>query len=92
MKTPAIIAMATLVLGLSACSNASNPAHRAPGTYETERVHTTSSGTTYKTKETTDVRVDEYGNKKAVVEKETTKDPEGLFNKSTTTSKKTYIE
>lgn len=90
MKTIALTAMAAASLALAACS--SNPAHRAPGTYQKESTHTTSSGTTYKSKQTTDVTVDEYGNKKATVETETTKDPKGLMNKSTTSSKKTYIE
>lgn len=92
MKKSVVIAMATVALGLAACSNTNNPAHRAPGTYESERVQTNRDGTTYKTKEVTDVRVDQYGNKKATVEQETTKDPKGLFNKSTSSTKKTYIE
>jgi hypothetical protein len=93
MKTSVIVTMATIAIGLAACtSNSHNPAHRAPGTYESERVHTSSSGTTYKTKEVTDVKVDQYGNKKATVETEVTKDPKGLMNKSTSSTKKTYIE
>lgn len=90
MKTRALITMTTAALSLAAC--AANPAHKAPGTYHKESEHTTSSGTTYKTKQTTDVKVDEYGNKKATVETETSKDPKGLMNKSTSSSKKTYIE
>ncbi len=90
MKTRAFITMTTAVLALAACSG--NPAHKAPGTYQKETEHTTSSGTTYKTKETTDVTVDEYGNKKATVKTEASKDPKGLMNKSTTSSKKTYVE
>ena len=91
MKTLALIAMSAAVLSLGACSSW-NPAHKAPGKYESSSKTTTSSGTTYKTNKTTDVEVDQYGNKRAVVETETTKDPEGLMNKSTTTTKKTYHE
>ncbi len=91
MKTRAFIIATTAVLGLAACSS-NNPAHKAPGTYKKETERTTSSGTTYKTRETTDVTVDQYGNKKATVKTETSKDPKGLLNKTTTSSKKTYIE
>lgn len=90
MKTLALTLMATAALGLAACS--SNPAHKAPGTYKSSSTTQTSSGTTYKTEKTTDVEVDEYGNKKATVETEASKDPEGLMNKSTTKSKSTYYE
>jgi len=89
MKTFALIAMATAALGLAACSS-TNPAYKAPGKYETSTKTKTSSGTTYKTDKTTEVEVDEYGNKKATVETHTTKDPEGLMNKSTTSTKSTY--
>lgn len=87
----ALIALTTAALGLSACA-ATNPAHKDPGTYKSTHKTTTSSGTTYKTDKTTDVQVDEYGNKKAVVKSETTKDPKGLMNKSSTKTKSTYYE
>lgn len=90
MKTLALIAMTTAALGLAACSSTMNPAYKAPGKYETSTKTKTSSGTTYKTYKTTDVEVDEYGNRKATVETSTTKDPEGLMNKSTTKTKSTY--
>ena len=89
MKTFAFIAMATAVIGLSACSSM-NPAYKAPGKYESSTKTKTSSGTTYKTDKTTNVEVDEYGNRKATVNTETSRDPEGLMNKSSSKTKSTY--
>lgn len=84
---------ATLLLaagGLAACTTSSTDL--PPGEYEKSTTKTDASGTTYKTKTTTDVEYDENGRKKATVESKTSKDPKGLFNKSTSTSKTTVKE
>ena len=87
----ALIIMTIATVGLAGCSYASkNPAHKAPGKYETSSKTTTSSGTTVRSDQTTHVEVDQYGNRKATVETETSRDPEGLMNKSTSSSTTTY--
>lgn len=75
-------------LGLSACTN--SPANLPPGHYSSSTKSTDAAGTTYKKSTETDVEVDRYGNKSATSETETTTDPKGLFNKSTTKSTTTY--
>jgi hypothetical protein len=80
------------VLTLSACTPAENASTLAPGTYEHSSTRTDANGTTYETKRTTDVEVDRYGNKSATVKTEQSKDPKGLFNKSSNTSTSTYEE
>ena len=90
MKTFALIAVTTAALGLAACSSTMNPAYKAPGKYETSSTNKTSSGTTYKTNKTTNVEVDQYGNRKATVETQTSIDPEGMMNKSSSKTKSTY--
>lgn len=83
-----LLAVSASVLSLAACT--SSPTTLAPGKYESNTSSTSSDGTNYSTKKTTNVEVDRNGNKTATVETKTTKDPEGLLNKSTTTTRKTY--
>lgn len=73
---------------VAACET--GPTSKPPGEYKSTHKTTNSAGTTTKTTEKTNVYYDEYGNKRAVKETETTRDPKGLFNKSTTSSTKTY--
>jgi hypothetical protein len=87
-----------LVSAITLSTGACNMMHREaalnspPGTYESKTSSTDANGTTTERKATTDVRVDEYGNKKAVVETKTTTDPKGLFNKKTTSETKEVIK
>lgn len=74
--------------GVAGCTN--HVTDLPPGKYESTSKSTDANGTDYETERTTNVSVDRYGNKKAVVEKETSSDPKGLFNKSTS-SKKTVV-
>ena len=60
--------------------------NKAPGTYENESTNTDANGTTVTNKNVSDVTVDANGNKREVTTKKTTKDPKGLFNKTTSTS------
>ncbi|MFA6280186.1 MAG: hypothetical protein WC612_05295 [Bdellovibrionales bacterium] len=55
-----------------------------PGKYQQSSRSTDSVGTERSVNSTTDVYYDEDGNKKATIDKTTSTDPEGLFNKSTT--------
>ncbi len=75
------------ILALSACS--SSPTDLPPGEYHNSTKSTSADGTNYSSKTTTDVSQDRYGNKKATVTTKSTKDPDGLFNKSTTKTTKT---
>jgi hypothetical protein len=72
---------------VSACTNTHSAADLPEGEYEKTTVTKDASGTKYKTTTTTDVEVDKYGNRTATVETESSKDPRGLFNKTTTESK-----
>jgi predicted small lipoprotein YifL len=81
-------ACAVAVSVVAACAAA--PTTLPPGEYKKSERSVTSDGTEYKKETTTNVYVDEYGNKRATQETETSKDPEGLFNKSTSTTKQTY--
>jgi hypothetical protein len=79
-------------MALSACTPAEKASTLPPGKYEHTSTSTDRNGTTYETRKTTDVAVDRYGNKSATVTTEQSKDPKGLFNKSTSTSTSTYEE
>lgn len=81
-----LLTLSAMVL-VAACT----PADRmAPGSYEKTSSSTDANGTTVTNKTKTDVTVDEYGNKKAVVKKKTTTDPKGLMNKRTSESEEVY--
>ncbi len=73
---------------LSACQSA--PTTLPPGEYSHTERSTSASGTEVKKTTDTNVYVDENGNKKAAQTTTTSTDPKGLFNKSTSTSTKTY--
>ncbi len=78
---------ATVAL-LSACQ--SYPETLPPGEYSHTEKSTNSAGTATSKTTNTNVYVDETGNKKANQTTTTSTDPKGLFNKSTSTSTKTY--
>ena len=82
-----IVAVAASAFIVSACTGERNAASLPPGKYEKTTKSVNADGTNVTNKSTTNVTVDEYGNKKAVVEQKTTTDPKGLLNKRTTTSK-----
>ena len=79
-----VVALTTI----AACAAA--PTTLPPGEYKKSERSVTSDGTEYKKETTTNVYVDEHGNKRAVKETEMSKDPKGLFNKSTSTKTETY--
>lgn len=73
-------------LGLMALSGCmyQEPASLPPGQYEQNSKSVNSHGTVSEDKSTTDVYYDKYGNKKVTVDRKSSTDPKGLFNKSTT--------
>lgn len=82
-----LTALSLSVIAVSACTNTAQDL--PPGKYESSKKTTDSNGTNTSVEKTTNVGVDRYGNKTATVKTETTTDPEGLFNKSKTTTTKT---
>ncbi len=79
---------AAVVFAAVACT--ATPKSLPPGQYSHTESSTNSAGTTTKQQTDTNVYYDQYGNKRAVQETETTKDPKGLMNKKTTTTTKSY--
>ena len=75
------------VLSLSACSS---PTNLPAGHYSKTQKSTDARGTEVEKTTNTNVYYDENGNKRAVQETETSRDPKGLFNKSTSSSTRTY--
>ena len=84
-KVLTLIAVSAVALSMAACT--SNRATDLPaGTYKQTHKSTNAYGTETTQRKETEVYYDRDGNKKARVETETTKDPEGLFNKSKSTT------
>jgi outer membrane lipopolysaccharide assembly protein LptE/RlpB len=90
MKTHlTLLLIAGTALTLGACTHDNKSAlDMPPGKYERTTSSTDANGTTTQNQTSTDVNVDQYGNKRAVVETQTTQDPKGLFNKTTTNKSK----
>lgn len=87
-----LVALSALTFGLSSCTEVQNALNMPPGKYEKTVKSTDDKGTTTERNSSTEVEVDEYGNKSAVIKSKTTTDPEGLFNKTTTDKSKQVIE
>ena len=85
MKYPlTIIAFAAASMIVSGCERSA--VDLPPGKYENRTSSTDSNNMTTEKENSTTVGYDSYGNKKAVVHTKTSRDPPGLFNKSTTES------
>lgn len=84
-----IATLSLIALGLTAACTAA-PTTLPPGEYSRTEKSTNAAGTETTRKTDTTVYYDEHGNKRAVQETETTRDPEGLFNKTKSKSVKTY--
>jgi maltose-binding protein MalE len=91
MKKTLLIATLSVAaaITLSACTTAPTTT-LPPGKYERTSKSVNSEGTAVKKTTSTNVYYDENGNKKATVDTSTTRDPKGLFNKSTTQTRETY--
>lgn len=83
-----LLAVSAAALSLAACMTA--PRTLPPGEYSKTEKSVDKYGTATKKETTTNVYYDQHGNKRASQETETTRDPDGLFNKSKTKSTKTY--
>lgn len=90
-KILTLLAVSTVALTVGACTNRGSNLP-PPGEYKNTTRSTNAYGTeTVQTRET-EVYYDQYGNKRARVESETSRDPEGMFNKTTTNKTTTYVE
>ena len=85
-KTLVLLSVMAAGLSVTACSYQSSALDKPPGKYEHTSSSTNANGTTVERKSTADVRYDANGNKIAVVKNKQTRDPPGLFNKSTSES------
>ena len=89
MRNTTLMLLGTVaVMTVSAC--ASHPTTLPPGEYSRTERSVNADGTEVKKTTDTSVYYDRDGNKRAVQETETSKDPKGLFNKSTSTKTKAY--
>lgn len=80
-------------LNLAACTTQQERAESLPeGSYKKSVTYTDSSGATVTSQSETDVDVNDEGRKKIVKKSKTTRDPQGLFNKETTSQSKTVID
>lgn len=89
-KTIATLTALTLATGTLAACESAWPTSKPPGTYKASTSSTAPDGTKTTTDQTTHVYRDADGNKKAVVQTETSRDPKGLFNKETSKTTKSY--
>jgi hypothetical protein len=87
-----IAVIATTSLTLAGCAHERRMMLRAPGSYETNDSYTDSKGTTTSNKTNTDVSIDSRGRRKQSVTSETSRDPRGLMNKTTTKKSTTTTE
>lgn len=87
MKKMLVMTLSVAALGLSAC--ATSPTSLPPGQYERTTKSVDQNGTAVEKTRSTNVYYDQYGNKKATVDTTTSRDPKGLFNKSTTQTRET---
>lgn len=78
------------VAPLQACTNPNSPTNLPAGEYSCTTESTNSKGTDVNKKTDTNVYYYEHGNKRAVETTKTTRDPDGLFNKETSTTTKKY--
>jgi hypothetical protein len=92
MKNKILITGVLSLMSIPVSGCMQNTTDLPPGKYESKTSSTDSNGTTTEQKKVTDVTVDEYGNKTTVIQSKTSKDPRGLFNKSTSSSKQVIHE
>lgn len=91
-KLLTLLVLSAFAFSVAACSEEQRALHKAPGKYESSRTSTDKYGTTRETKKSTRVDREDDGTKRAVIEEEETRDPEGLFNKKTVKKSKKVAE
>ncbi len=79
-------------LTLAGCAMERHSMIRAPGSYENAESYTDSKGTTTSNKTKTDVSIDSRGRRQQSITSETSRDPRGLMNKTTTKKSSTTNE
>jgi len=79
-------------LSLAGCAAERRAIMHAPGSYESTESYTDPKGTTTSNKTNTDVSVDSRGRRKQSITSETSRDPRGLMNKTTTKKTSTSTE
>lgn len=89
---PTVITVSALALVLGACTPEQRMHHKGPGSYESTETNTDAKGTTTVKTSTTEVTIDEDGNRKETITSKTSRDPEGLGNKTTSKTRKTSEE
>lgn len=88
-KLPTIITVSAFALALGACTPEQRMSHKSPGSYETTETAIDAKGTKTVKTSTTEVTIDEDGHRKETITSKTTRDPEGLGNKTTKKTSKT---
>lgn len=89
---PTIITVSALALAMGACTPEQRLVTKHPGSYESTETNTDANGTTTMKESTTVVTVDKDGNRKETITSKTSRDPEGLGNKTVAKSKHTTQE
>ncbi len=89
---PTVITVSALALALGACTAEQRMHHKSPGSYESTETNTDLKGTTTVKTSTTEVTIDEDGNRIETITSKTSRDPEGLGNKTTKKTSKTTKE
>jgi len=84
--------VATTSLTLAGCATERHSMQRAPGSYESNESFTDSKGTTTTNKTNTNVSIDSRGHRKQSITSESSRDPRGLMNKTTTKKNTTTSE
>ena len=84
-KLTILATISVLTLGLAGCMENHHPMHPKPeGKYNSTETATDAKGTTTVKQSTVEVMVDENGNRKEIITTKTSRDPKGLWNKTTT--------
>jgi hypothetical protein len=79
-----LLALSAIVLALSGCMDMKNALDMPVDKYEKTESSTDADGTVTQKQSSSEIAVDKSGNEKTVIKSKTTNDPEGLFNKTTT--------
>ena len=90
-KTVTIIVLSALALGLNACMDMKNAMDMPEGKSERSSISTDAYGTKTERQSSTEVDVDDEGNRKTIVKSKVTKDPKGIMNKRTTSQTRKVV-
>jgi hypothetical protein len=88
-KTLSLLTLSFAALSLASCAYSEPATSLPPGQYEHTSKSVDQEGTVHSQESSTEVYYDEYGHKQSSVQKKTTTNPKGLFNKRSTESSST---